>query len=40
MSVLISLQGKFQDRAVTKSFIFLDTDFTDENETFDDGFGH
>lgn len=40
MSVLISLQGKFEDRAVTKSFVFLATDFTDDNEAFNDGFGH
>lgn len=40
MSVLISLQGKFEDRAVTKSFVFLATDFTDENEIFNDGFDH
>ena len=34
------MQGKFEDRAVTKSFVFLATDFTDDNEAFNDGFGH
>lgn len=37
LCVWISSKGKFQDGA---GLAFLDTNFTDENKTFKDGFGH
>lgn len=41
MSALISSQDKFQERQqFDTGFAFLYIDFTDDNETFKDDFGH